>query len=100
MGLSKTNEHIQIKIKIPNSSQEPIEDLEDIDVLCTFKIKVKSQNLDHGCIKEQWPYPNEDKDAKPKHEPPAFFRYPNQDLKDMDIDMDVLCNFKIKMMSW
>ena len=48
MGVSKTSDHIQIKIKMPNPSQEapaslkaPIEDLKDMDVLCTFKIKIK-----------------------------------------------------------
>ena len=46
------------KIKMPNPSQEPPasskapkEDLKDMDVLCTFKIKIESQNLDHGYIK-------------------------------------------------
>ena len=59
MGKLKTGEHIQIKIKIPNPSQElsastkaPNEDLKDMDILCTFKIKLDSQNLDHGCIKD------------------------------------------------
>ena len=49
MGVSKTSDHIQIKIKIPNPSQEPPasskalnEDLKDMDVLCTFKIKIES----------------------------------------------------------
>ena len=53
MGISKTNDHIHIKIKMPNSSQEPPasskaqnEDLKDVDVLFTFKIKIKSQKLD------------------------------------------------------
>ena len=48
---SKTSDHIQIKIKMPNPSQEPPasskapnEDLKDMDVLCTFKIKIQSQN--------------------------------------------------------
>ena len=60
MGVSKTGDHIQIKIKMPNPSQEPPEsskapneDLKDMDVLCTFKIKLESQNSDHGCIKDQ-----------------------------------------------
>ena len=72
MGISKTSDHIQIKIKMPNPRQEPPasskaqnEDLKDMDVLCTFKIKIESQNLDHGCIKDQWPYPNQDQNAKP-----------------------------------
>ena len=73
MGVSKTSDHIQIKIKMPNPSQETPapskawnEDLKDMDVLRTFKIKIESQKSDHGCIKDQWPYPNQDQDAKPK----------------------------------
>ena len=38
------------------SSKTPNKDLKDMDVLCTFKIKIQSQNLGHGCIKA----PNED----------------------------------------
>ena len=71
MAVSKTNDHNYIKIQIPNFSQEPPvsskspnEDLKDMDVLCTFKIKIESQNLDHGCIKYQRPYSNQDQDAK------------------------------------
>ena len=47
MGASKTIDHIQIKIKMPNPSQQPPvsskapnEKLKDMDVLCTFKIKI------------------------------------------------------------
>ena len=53
IGLSKTSDHIQIKIKMSNPSQEPSasskapnEDLRDMDVLCTVKIKIKSKKLD------------------------------------------------------
>ena len=60
MGESKTSDYIQVKIKMLNPSQEPPasskapnEDLKDMDVLCTFKIKIESQNFDHGCIKDQ-----------------------------------------------
>ena len=60
MVVSKTIDKIQIKIKMPNPSQEPPvsskapnEDLKDIDVLCQFKIKIESQNLNHGYIKDQ-----------------------------------------------
>ena len=52
MGVSKTSDHIQIKIKMPNPSQEPPasskapnEDLKDMDVLCTFKFKIENKNL-------------------------------------------------------
>ena len=50
MGVSKTIDHIQIKIKMPNPSKEPpvsskaqTEDLKDMDILCSFKIKIDSQ---------------------------------------------------------
>ena len=70
-GWIKASDHIQVKINIPNPSQEPPaspkalnHDLEDMDVLCLFKIKVESHNLEHGCIKDQGLYPNQDQDAK------------------------------------
>ena len=50
MGVLKTSDNIQIKIKMPNPSQKPSasskaknEDLKDIDALCTFKIQIESQ---------------------------------------------------------
>ena len=50
----KTYDHIQIKIKMPYprqkpsvSSENPNQDLKEIDVLCTYKIKIESHNLDH-----------------------------------------------------
>ena len=51
----------------PESSLAPSQDLEDMNVLCSFKIKKESQNFDHGCIKDQWPYQNQD-DAKSQSE--------------------------------
>ena len=49
MGVSKIRDHTQIKIKMPNTSQDPPasskapnEDLKDMDVLCNFKIKIES----------------------------------------------------------
>ena len=55
MGVPKTTDYNQIKIKIPNSSQYPQaafkalnQDLKDKDVLCTFKIKKESKHLEHG----------------------------------------------------
>ena len=52
MGVPKTSDHIQINIRMPNPSQEPPayskaqnEDLKDMDVLCTFKIQIKSQKM-------------------------------------------------------
>ena len=59
MVVSKTIDHVQIKIKLLNSSQEPPasskdpnEDLKDMDVFCTFKIEKESLNLDYGYIKD------------------------------------------------
>ena len=73
MGVSQSSDHIQIKIKMPNHSQETPttskdqnQDLKDMDVLCTFKIEIESQNSEHVCTKDQWPYPNQDQDAKPQ----------------------------------
>ena len=58
MDASKTSDHIQIKIKMPNPSQEPPasfkatnEDLKDMDVLCTFKIKIETKKLEYWCFK-------------------------------------------------
>ena len=97
MGVSKTIDHIRIKIKIPNPSQEPPatfktpkQDLEDMDVLCTFRIKIESQNSEYGCIKDQWPYGHQDQDPKPQS---GLSKAPNESLKDMD----VLCSSKIKI---
>ena len=54
-----TDDQIQIKIKMPNPSQEPPassnapnQDLKDIFVLCTLKININSQNLIYGYIKD------------------------------------------------
>ena len=48
----------------PVSSKAPNQDLKDMDVLCTFKIKTEGQNSDDGCLKDQWQYPNQDQHAK------------------------------------
>ena len=48
----------------PASSKDPNEELRDMDVLCTFKIKIETQNLDHVYIKDQGQFPNQDQDAK------------------------------------
>ena len=79
----------------PASSKPLKEDLKDIDVLCTLKIKIESQNLDHECLKDHWPHPNQEQDPKPKSEISSILQSPNEDLKDMD----VLCTFKIKIES-
>ena len=49
-----------MKIKMPNPSQKPSAptkaqnwDNKDMDVLCTFKVKIKSQNSEYGYSKDQ-----------------------------------------------
>ena len=75
MDISKTSDHIQIRIKMPNSSQEPQasskapnKDLMDMNILGTFKIKIENQKSEHVCIKDHWSYPNKDQDNQPKSE--------------------------------
>ena len=72
IGLSMTCDYIQVKIKMPNPSQEhpastksPIQDLKDMDVLYIIKTKIEIQNWENWCIKDQWPYQNQYQDAKP-----------------------------------
>ena len=88
-----------MKIKMWNPSQKPPvptkvqnQSWKDMDVLCTFKIKIESQNLDHGCNKDQWPYPNQDQDTKPQSRTSSILKSPKSGLKDID----VLCTIKIK----
>ena len=102
MAVQKTIDHIQIKVQMPNPSQEPPasskapnQDLNDINVLCTFNIKIGSQNwiidisktIDHIKIKIKM--------LNPSQEHPDPTKEKRQDLKDMD----VLCTFKIKIES-
>ena len=87
MGISKASDHIKIKIKIPSTSQKTQaslkasnEDLKDMDVLCTFKIKLKSQlwimvvskTCDHIQIKIRMPNFSQ--------KPTALTKAPKQDL--------------------
>ena len=83
MGPSKTSDNSSILIKMPNPSQKPSasskapnEDLKDMDVLCTFKIKVESQNSDFGCIKDQGLDPNQGQDAKTQSETSSILQNP------------------------
>ena len=75
MGVPKTTGNIWIKNKMSNPSQEPPasskapdQDLKDMDVLCTFKVKIEIQNLEHEYIKDEVPCPNQFQDAKIKSE--------------------------------
>ena len=58
-----------------------------MDDLCTFKIKIESQNSEYKWFKDKSSYPSEETLASSKAR--------NEDLKDMN----VLCTFKIKIES-
>ena len=88
-GVSKTSDHIHIKIKMLNPSQEPpaptkapYQDIKDMDVLCTFKIKIENQNSEYRCINNHQPYPNEDQDAKPQSGTSSLLQSPKSGLKE------------------
>ena len=88
LAVSKTSDHIKFKIKMPNPIQEPPASLKspnnnfwDMDVLCTFKIKIERQNLEHGFIKDQGPYLNQDKDAKAHPGTSSIFLSTKSELK-------------------
>ena len=102
MWISKTPHHIKIKIKIlnlcqepPLSSKAPNQDLKDMVVICTFKIKKKSKIRKIGVSKTNHNIQIKIMIPNPSQEHPASSKAPNQDLKDIE----VLCFFKIKMVS-
>ena len=76
-------------IKMPNPNQEPPisskapnEDLNDMVVLCTFKIKIKGKNLDNRHIKDQQgPYSNQDQDPKAQSAISNILKSPKSRLK-------------------
>ena len=47
INMSNPSQEALVSFKAPN------EDLKDMDFLGTFKIKIESQNWDHGCAKDQ-----------------------------------------------
>ena len=125
MGVSKTSDRSQIKIKMPNPSREtpasywaPNQDLKDIAALCTFKMKIGSQKLGHRCslhlqikidrkkygngfIKDQWPYPNRDQDAQPKSGTSSILQSPKWGLKGHGCSMHLQnCDRGPKFRSW
>ena len=61
MAVSKTTDHIQIKIKMLNPSEDPPaltkaphHDLKDMDVLCTLKFILDGKISEHWFIKDHW----------------------------------------------
>ena len=99
MGVSKTSDHIQIKIQMPNPSKEPpisskalTQDLKDVVDFCAFKIMIEKQNWDMGASKMSDHIQIKIKIPSPTQESPESSKAPNEDF----MDMDVLCTFKIK----
>ena len=87
MGEPKTSDHIYINIRMPNPSKEPPtsskapnQDIKDMDVFCTLKLKIRAkiQNMDvsktSGLIQINIKMQN------PSPEPPASSKAPNQVL--------------------
>ena len=68
--------------ELPASSKAPNQDLKDMDVLCTFKIKIESQNLEHGCTKDQLPYTDEDLVTKSQSGTSSPHQRPKSGLKE------------------
>ena len=52
--------------KASSIMQYPNQDLKDVDVFRTPNIKIESQYLNHECVKDQLPYPNQDQDSNAK----------------------------------
>ena len=77
----------------PASPKAPDDNLKDVDVLCTLKIKRESQNLYKVLSKTRDQIQIKIKMPNPSQKPQVSSKAPNQDLKDMD----VLCTFKIKI---
>ena len=65
----------------PMSSKAPNWDLQDINVLGTFEIKIESKNLEHGCMKDQCPYPNQNQHATPPSGNSSLLQSPISGLK-------------------
>ena len=53
-----------------------------MNVLCTFKIKIESQNSEHGCFKH---IHTKIKMSTPSQEPLMSSKATNKDLKEMDV---------------
>ena len=99
MGLSKTNDHIQIKIEMLNPSQEPQasskahkEDVRTWMFLAPLKSRWRAKIQNMGVSKTSDHIQIIIKIPNPSQEPAASPKARNQDLKDMD----VLCIFIIK----
>ena len=69
------------------SSKAPNQDLKGMVILCTFKIKVESQNLDQGTKKTTDQIKIKIKMPNPSKETPVSSKAPSQDLEDMNVSL-------------
>ena len=86
MGVLKTSDYIQIKIKMQNLSQEhpasskaSNQDFKDMDVLCTFKIKMESHRYIMGISKTSDYIQIKIKIPNPSQAPPASSKSTKKD---------------------
>ena len=102
MVLPKISDHIQIKIKMPNSSQEPQvsskalnQEFKDMMFFAPTKSSQRAKIKNMGVPKTSYHIKINIRMQNPSQEPPSSSSGPNEDFKDMDI----LCTFKIKIES-
>ena len=69
----------------PVSSKAPSEDLKDMYVLWTFKIKIERPNSEHWCINENNHVQIKIKMQNQSQELPLSSKALNQDLKNIDV---------------
>ena len=88
MVVAKNRDHIQIKIQMPNPSQEPSasskapnEDLKGHGCSLHLLNQDREQKFKSWCIKHQWPYPNQDPDAKPQSWTSSMLQSPKSGLR-------------------
>ena len=68
----------------PASSKAPNDDLKDMNVLCTFKIKIENQTFEQGLSKTNDYIQIRIKIPNPSQEPPVSSKAPKE-LKDSDV---------------
>ena len=91
MGVSKTSDHIQTKIKMPTPSQEPPasskapnQKLKDMDFFAPSKLRQRARIWNMGVSKISNHIQIKIKMPNFSLEPAGSSKGPNQDLKDMD----------------
>ena len=81
----------------PVSSKAPNQDLKDMDVLCIFKIKIVSPNLEHVCTKDQQLFTNQEKDVKPHSGTSSFLQSPKEGLKGHGCSLHLQIKMRAKI---